>query len=79
VREKTVPTPEIDDAPAATHTPHSSRGFPCFEELLAGQATRVTDGSGQAMEERVVGKTPKIVIGQPVLGGWIELHALVSE
>jgi uncharacterized protein (DUF433 family) len=31
------------------------------------------------MEEGVVGKTPQIVIGQPVLRGRIELHTLVSE
>jgi hypothetical protein len=79
VCEKTVPTSEIDDAPAAAHTPHASRRFPGFEELLARQATRATDGSGQAMEECVVGKTTEIVIRQPVLRGWIELHALVSE
>jgi hypothetical protein len=79
VREKTMPTPKIDNAPAAADTPHAPRGFPGFEEFLARQATRATDGSGQAMEERLVGKTTEIVIRQPVLRGWIELHALVSE
>jgi hypothetical protein len=79
VREKTVPTPEIDDAPAAADTPHAPRGLPGLEELLARQATRVTDGSGQTMEERVVGKATEIVIRQPVLRRWIELHARIQS
>ena len=74
VREQTVPTPEIDDTPAAEQAPHASRRFPGFEELLARQTPRVTHGPAQTMEEGVVGKTPQIAIGQPVLRGRIELH-----
>jgi len=75
VSEKTVTTPKIDDAPAATHTPHAPRGFPGFEQFLPRQAAGVTDGAGQPMEQCVVGKAPEIVIGQPVLRGRIEQHA----
>jgi len=74
-----VTTPKIDDAPAATHTPHAPRGFPGFEQFLPRQAAGVTDGAGQPMEQRVVGKASEIVIGQPVLRGRIEQHALVSN
>ena len=73
--EKAVTTPEIDDAPAATYTSYASRGFPGFEQLFARQATGMADGAGQSMKQRVVGKAPEIVIGQPILRGRIEQHA----
>jgi hypothetical protein len=57
--EKAVPAPNIDDAPAATHTPHAPRGFPGFEQFLARQAAGMADGAGQSMKQRVTGKRPR--------------------
>jgi hypothetical protein len=64
----------IDDAPTATDAAHSPRGFPGFIQVLARQAASVTDGTSESMEQRVVGKAPEVVIGQPILQGRIEEH-----
>jgi hypothetical protein len=62
--EETVAASDIDDAPSATQTPYSPRGFPCFEKLLARQATGVANRTRQPMKERVVWKAAQIVVGQ---------------
>ena len=62
--EETVAASDIDNAPSAKQTPHSPRGFPCLEKLLARQATGVADRTRQPMKERVVWKAAEIVVGQ---------------
>ena len=67
MREETVPAAQIDDASAAKETPHPARRLPGFVEFLARQAAGLTDGTGQPMKERVVGKAAEIVVGQASL------------
>ena len=62
--EQTVAAAEIDDAPAAKETTHSSCGLPRLVQFLARQTTGVTDRTRQSMKERVVRKAAEIVLGQ---------------
>ena len=74
MREETVSAAQIDDASAAKETPHPARRLPGFVEFLARQAAGLTDGTGQAMKERVVWKAAEIVVGKASFRGRRERH-----
>ena len=74
LREQTMAGAEVDDAAAAKEPPRASSHLPRLVQLLARQAARVADGSGQTIEERGARKTTEVLVGQPAAGGRGEGH-----
>jgi hypothetical protein len=68
VCEQSVSPAKIHDAAAAKEPPDAARDFPRLVQLLAWQTSRVTDGSRQAIEERIRRKAIEVAIGQTSVG-----------
>ena len=64
MRQQTMSGGKIDDAPAPKEAAHATRRLPCFVQLLAWQATGVTYGAREAIEQRGARKPLEITVGE---------------
>ena len=64
LREQPVTRGEIDDAAAAKQPPHTTRGLPCFIQLLSRKTPGMAGGAADAIEERFMWKARKISFGE---------------
>ena len=74
VRQQAGSTGSINDSPAPAESPDSPRDFPCFVQLLARKATRVTEGPADAIEQGVARKTIQVMHREPVARSGCECH-----
>ncbi len=62
--EQPVTRREIDDAAAAKQPPHTTRGLPCFVQLLSRKTPGMAGGAADAIEQRFTRKARKISFGE---------------
>jgi hypothetical protein len=68
VCEQPVSASKVDNAAPSKEPPDAARDFPRLVQLLARQASRVTDGPRYAIEQRVGRETIEVSIGQTSVG-----------
>jgi len=79
VRQESMAGRQVDDAAASKDAADPPCHLPRLVELLARQAACVAYGARQAIEERVCGKPPQVVVGKATLGGEGKRRILQSE
>src|SRR5687768_11162688 len=74
MRQQPMPACDIDDPSASTPSPHATRDLPRFVELLARQAAGPTHRPSEAVEQRLAGEAPEVVVAEPPAGAGVEAH-----